>query len=225
MRACFHFWRVKHAIPRWTTVEENMPASTKKMESLVEGSKFVSVTAIILFIIWSACFQWVDVPEGSEAVVIDKPWFFGASGVRESTVKGGQVMVLRSSTVLMINMQPHFADISANNVRAQDLPSNLNCDCSDPFSASVKFSYKFSDARAYALRGDPYWFTDRMDFVFRDRVIQEYAGFTRAEINDFPSFSQKMNANLLSGFNDDLRKAGIPVQILDVRVAPQPRIL
>lgn len=190
----------------------------------VLGTQFNMIAAglaVVLTISSLLGFQTVEVQEGSEAVVIDKPWLFGHEGIREDTIKSGRVTVSASSKVIQINMQPQYAELTAENVRSKDLSSGVGDDRDDTFGAQVNFRYQFTDARAYALRGDPYWFTDRMDFVFRDRVIQEYAGFTRAEINVFSTFSQKINANLINGFNEELRKAGIPVQVLDVRVSPQ----
>ena len=189
----------------------------------VFGAKIIKVLAglALVWILFPLIgFQRVEVKAGHEAVVIDKPWLFGDEGVREGSVKSGHVTVSVRSNVIQLNMQPQYAELTAEDVRSKDLPEASDSR-DDGFAATVKFSYQFADARAYALRGDPYWFTDRMDFVFRDRVIQEYAGFTRAQMNVFPEFSQKINANLVAGFNEDLRKASIPVQVLDVRVSPQ----
>lgn len=196
-----------------------MSAQSNNCSFGTEILKILAVLSLVMIVLTAVLgFQTVEVQDGYEVVVIDKPWLFGQEGIREGTFKSGRVTVSASSKVIQINMQPQYAELVAENTRSKDSLDRAH----DTFAAKVNFRYQFTDAKAYAMRGDPYWFTDRMDFVFRDRVIQEYAGFTRAEINDFMSFSPKINANLVTGFNDELRKAGIPVQVLDVRVSSQP---
>lgn len=185
------------------------------------------VGAVILLcaVLYFACMKTVEVEEGWEVVLIDKPYLFGREGVRPETVKAGTVTVWRSTKVVSINMGQLLSNFTTDYVRAKDLGRDPRSYRGDDFDVSVDIRAQITDPITYAQDSSKDWFSGNMDSTFRDRVVQEYAAYTRAQMNDFPTFSKKMNASLRQGFNEELRKAGVPVAVLDVRVRPQPEML
>lgn len=210
-------------------MEEVVSESKKQCLSAVNAMQVLGavVAAIIVLsaVVYFACMKTVEVKEGWEVVLIDKPYLFGREGIRSETIKSGTITLWKSTKVVSINMGQILNSFRTDYVRAKDLGRDPRSYRADDFDVSVDFRAQISNPITYALDSSKDWFSGNMDSTFRDRVVQEYAAYTRAQINDFPSFSKKMNASLLQGFNEELRKAGVPVTVLDVRVKPQPEML
>jgi hypothetical protein len=210
-------------------MEEVVSESKNQCSSAVNALQVLGavVAAIIVLsaFVYFACMKTVAVEEGWAVVLIDKPYLFGREGVRPEAIKTGTVTVWKSTKVVSINMGQLQSNFRTDYVRAKDLGREPRSYHGDDFDVSVDIRAQITDPINYAQDSSKDWFVGNMDSTFRDRVVQEYAAYTRAQINDFPSFSKKMNASLLQGFNEELRKAGVPVTVLDVRVKPQPEVL
>lgn len=210
-------------------MEEVVSESKNECSSNVNAVKVAGAVVVAFILLCGAVclagLKTVDVAEGWEAVLIDKPLLFGKEGVRPETVKTGSITVWHSTSVISVNMGQQQSSFRTINVRAKDLGRNPRSYRGDNFDVTVDFRNQVTDPIALALDSSKHWFNDNIDSNFRDRVAQEYGAYTRAQINDFPTFSKKMNASLFQAFNEELRKAGIPVKVLDVRVQPQPEML
>lgn len=202
---------------------KNQCSSAENALKVVGG--VVAAIIVLCAVIYFTCMKTVEVEEGWVAVLIDKPYMFGQDGVRPEPIKSGTFTVWKSTSVISIKMGQQLTSFRTVHVRAKDLGRDPRAYRGDTFDVTVDIRHQVTDPIALALDSSEHWFKDNIDSSFRDRVAQEYAAYTRAQMNDFPSFSKKMNASLLQDFNEELSKAGIPMRVLDVRVQPQPEML
>lgn len=194
----------------------------KKSKNQPVKFAYLCAWLVILAVVLSGLFYFigmntVKIKEGYEAVLIDKPLLFGQAGVRPETVKGGRVTVFWTTEIVEVSVQPTNMNFDVWGVRLADRKRESRFEDAS-FTANLSLRYRITDPIAYVSMGIGNWFSSHMLPMFTSRLKTEYAAIKWAEMDNFPAYSIKINAALLAGFNAELKKAGIPVEVVDVVV-------
>jgi len=67
--------------------------------------KTITITLVVLLILYISIIQRVTVDAGMEAVIIKKPWFLKESGIEKKAISTGTIWAVRSTTIKLFSLK------------------------------------------------------------------------------------------------------------------------
>lgn len=170
---------------------------------------YIKMTLLIASFCLSVDCRYVSPDAGEEAVLIDKPYFFGHGGVQQYPVKTGRSVVWISTDVIYVNIQPiqfpeHFDDLMSLDGVPLDFDAVLRVQVKDSIGMIKNFGEKWYDNNMKAE------FINRVRQAVRKHGMNETAISTKAieEIDNEVSLS-------IEKYIEDSK---LPVKLIQVTV-------
>ncbi|SFV64224.1 hypothetical protein MNB_SV-12-1442 [hydrothermal vent metagenome] len=184
--------------------------------------KFLIVIAIIvigyLFIV-----KRVTVNVGEEAVIIKKPWFFGAKGIEKDSISTGTIWSITSSEIKIISLKAFTIEDSLCNLFTKD---NIPVD----FNISLVFKYKKGEGSTLIenFGGDREWYTNLVSKPLHNSME---VAIKKQIFNDLyydENITNEIKKDILFGVRDLIKKRAIPVNLIDIiigKITPPKEII
>jgi regulator of protease activity HflC (stomatin/prohibitin superfamily) len=146
---------------------------------------------------------------GEEAVLIQKPWFFGHGGIDESPVKTGFTLVAWTTTAVTVSMQPqqfnvHFEDIMSSDGVPLDFDAGIRLQILD----SVKLIKQFGEN----------WYKANVEQEFANRVRQAVRKHGMNETAISTVAIDAIDTEISTEMTNYLKQASLPIALIQVTV-------
>ena len=152
----------------------------------------------------------VEPGPNEEAVVTEKPWFFGHGGVDPEAIKTGRSYVAFSSEATIIGVQPARKDESFT-----DLMSNDNV----PLHFDAFPRLQITDTVAMVSHFGDQWYENNVQQKFRNIVRDEAKKYSMTEL----AISGQVVADMEKSIENSLRtyvdSQKVPVRVIDVTIS------
>lgn len=144
---------------------------------------------------------------GQEAVLVDKPWFFGHGGVRTEAISTGLTWVWLTTDVEYVNMYPEQHDMGFEDIMSSDgIPLDFN--------ASLRI--RVTDSVVMIKNFGPEWYKNTIAREFEKYVRKEVKAHTMREAAIDGNKSEEMDDNVTKNLTDYIANAKIPVELISV---------
>lgn len=175
---------------------------------------------LTLFITWLMFMRTETVEPGHELVIIDKPYFFGTSGVREDTLKSGRILLFRTSDVEPIRMTPLSYHVKFDDLSSQD---NILLD----FESTIQFQY--TDARTLVSKfGAKDWFGNNLERQYMSIVREAVKQETMTHMMSDVATATRVDNEITKAVQELVIQSKLPLRILGVtlgRAKPNENVL
>jgi len=199
-----------------------------KEESISGGVKLglfaaagLGIVSLVLFgITWLFFMHTEVVNPGTELVIVDKPYFFGHSGVRPETAKEGRILMFVTSSVIPVRMTPSSVGVavddfsSADNILL-DFESTIQFRISDPISLVKNF-------------GADGWFENNVKRQYLAIVREALKKKTMSQMMSDVASAKEVDDEVTSELQKLVSSSKLPIQILGVslgRAKPNAAVL
>lgn len=148
-----------------------------------------------------------DVPVGTVGVVVDKPYFFGNSGVRKESLDPGRTLLFNSSDVVLVASVPIRVPVEF-----------------DDFVTVDNYRVDFKSVVIYSVNNAPN-LVERWTLKFWETsVAAEYATFVREEVRKHslqllmsdPEVLNQVDKNITEKLKGFVTSRGIPISVIGV---------
>lgn len=194
--------------PTPTPVKEETMNKLKQFLANPWGLGFAAVAALLLLMTAVIVFDFVIVEPGEEVVLVDRPYFFGDSGVRKETVTEGRKLVWFTTEPIAINIKPitlsiQFDDLSTSNNSFLD------------FTSSVK--YQITDAALYvAMFGKSEMFEQNLQRPYENIVRGAIQKRTMEDLMSKAEIPEQVDREISEKLIAIIQANKIPVRLIDV---------
>jgi len=163
---------------------------------------------ILLALLLCACNR-VAPDAGQEAVLIEKPWFFGHGGVDPSPVKSGLTWVVWSTEEVYVNMQPvqyviHFEDLMSSDGVPLDFDAVIRLQVTD----SVKLVTYFGAE----------WYKNNIQSELMNRVRQAVRKHGMNETAISSKAIEEIDNEITSSMVEYLKSISFPANLIQITV-------
>jgi regulator of protease activity HflC (stomatin/prohibitin superfamily) len=146
---------------------------------------------------------------GQEAVLVDKPIFFGAEGVRGEVVHTGRKYVWFTTNFITVNMLPqqfsvHFDDLMSSDGVPLDFDAVIRLQVTD----SVRLIKEFGQ----------HWYENNVDKEFSNRVRQAVRKHGMNETAISTTAIDDIDREVSDAMDKYLASANLPVKLIQVTV-------
>lgn len=146
---------------------------------------------------------------GYEAVLIEKPIIFGTGGVLETPIKTGRQYVWRSTSYVMVNMQPQQFSVTFDDLMSSDgVPLDFNAVIRLRVTDSVRLIKEFGQN----------WYANNIAAEFSNRVRQSVRKYGMNETAIDTSAIEKIDGEVSESMVAYIKEARIPVELLQVTI-------
>lgn len=194
--------------PTPAPVKEETMNKLKQFLANPYGMVFAGVTALVLLFTLVIVFDFVVVEPGEEVVLVDRPYFFGDSGVRKDTVTEGRKLVWFTTEPLAVNVKPitlsiQFDDLSTSNNSFLD------------FTSSVK--YQITDAALYvSMFGKSEMFEQNLQRPYENIVRGAIQKRTMEDLMSKAEVPEQVDREISEKLIAIIEANKIPVRLIDV---------
>jgi len=148
---------------------------------------------------------YVSPDAGQEAVLIQKPWFFGHGGVDDEPVKTGAAVVALSTSRVYVDMKPTEWSVPFNDLMTKDgVPMHFDATAVLQITDSVGMVKRFGER----------WFENNVDSVLRSLVRQSVRKHGMNEVAIDTSAIDAIDSEVTTGLKAYIERAGIPVRLI-----------
>lgn len=194
--------------------------STKASKLLITLAA-LSVAGVAIFALtWLLFMHTETVEAGEEGVITDKPYFCCHEGVRDEPLKGGRILLFRTSTMMTVRMTPQAVDVNFDDLSSQD---NILLD----FASSIQ--YQFTDSvRLIRDFGAQNWFKANIERQYMSIVRDIVKKYTMTQMMSDPTTAAQVDAEITQQLQQLIVESKLPVRILSVslgRAKPNPNVL
>lgn len=179
-----------------------------KIIGIVAGS-IVTAALLIGMILWFFFVEAVKPDVGQEAVLIHKPFFYGAEGVDPTPIKTGRKYVWSTTSHIIVDMQPQQQEIHFDDLMSSDgVPLDFN---------SI-IRYQITDSVDLVGRFGVKWYQNNIEKEFMSRVRQSVRkhGMNETAINT--SAIDDIDKEVTEGMKEYIANISIPVKLIDITV-------
>lgn len=216
----FETWHIPVPPPR----PPRTPTPTPRKNFMSKKSIITigTIVAIVLglFLTWLLFMRTETVEPGHELVIVDKPYFFGGSGVRDETLKNGRILLFRTSDVIPIRMTPQSAHVKFDDLSSQD---NILLD----FESTIQFQY--TDARILVGKfGATDWFGNNLERQYMSIVREAVKKETMTHMMSDVETANRVDAEVSGALQKLVAESKLPLRILGVtlgRAKPNENVL
>lgn len=179
------------------------------------------IAAFVLFLtltVYALGTSWVSVNPGEEAVLVDKPRFWGDEGVRKKPLKEGRMLVWDSTEARLIKMTPHAIKIPFDDLSSKD---NILLDFESTITLRVTDSVRMVD-----FGND--WFDHNLASPYRAIVRDVVKKETMSDVMSDSKTAATMDAAITSELKKLVIDRGLPVEVIDIslgRARPNKEVL
>jgi regulator of protease activity HflC (stomatin/prohibitin superfamily) len=151
----------------------------------------------------------VGVDAGHEAVLVQKPWFFGHGGVVDEPLLPGRAYIAPSTQAIDVNMQPQRFDFDADDMMSSDgVPLDFHAVMTVRVTESVRLIEQFGER----------WYQNNLEQPFASAIRQAVRKHGMNEV--------AISATAIEAIDDEIREAllaevvakNLPVEMLSVTV-------
>lgn len=152
-------------------------------------------------------FNSVEPDAGVEAVLIDKPMFFGHGGVQDVAVKTGRSYVWATTSAIMVNMQPVMKEIEFEDLMTSDgVPID--------FHAVIRF--KVIDSTSLIKNFGPNWYAINLDPEFRNVMRQAVRKYGMNETAISTTAIAAIDSEVDAALRAYITKTKLPIVLIQV---------
>lgn len=183
------------------------------------GLKFWIVILLILAIGGCNVAHRVTVEPGFEAVLVDKPYFFGHGGIHQETVKTGAIWAWASTEAIKVDMRPTQIEETFDDMMSADnIPVNFHSYIKMHVTNAPQLIEKFGTK----------WYDNNAKEAFRTIIRDLCKGAKMTDLVTDASLLVKMQIDAKQQIAETLTKVGIPV-VVDVvtigRITPNQSVM
>jgi len=199
-----------------------MSSNTAKSPNvLLYGIAGLVIIAIAtFFLVWLLAMRTETVEPGHELVIIDKPYFFGSSGVRDETLKQGRILLFRTSDVEPVRMTPQSYNVKFDDLSSAD---NILLD----FESTIQF--KITDAKVLVSKfGSKDWFVNNLQRQYMSIVREAVKKETMTDMMSNAETSTRVDTYVTDALQKLVAESKLPIAILGVtlgRAKPNDNVL
>lgn len=146
---------------------------------------------------------------GHEAVLIQKPWFFGHGGVEEYPVKTGLTFVAWSTSGIDVNMQPERVEV--------DLPDTMTSD-GVPISFHAVLTYQVTDSVRLVRDFGEKWYTNNLAQPFSTAVRQSVRKHGMNETAISTTAIDAIDQEIRDAVASSIASQNLPVKLITLTV-------
>jgi len=142
---------------------------------------------------------------GQEAVLVQKPYFFGHGGVVDEPITTGRSFIALSTQEIYVDVKPVQWDIPFNDLMTKDgVPIHFDAAAVVQVTDSVKLIERFGTN----------WFANNLETVIRNKVRQAVRKHGMNEVAIDTVAIDAVDAEVASGVRDYLKASGLPVRLV-----------
>jgi len=146
----------------------------------------------------------VQVDPGQEAVLTDKPYFFGHNGVRPQPVGTGRAWVWYSTDATMVDIKPvQYSEEFKDMMSKDDVPMRF----------STFLQTRALNTPQLIEKWGPDWYEKNVKEPYRSIVRNLCAEYSMQELVSRAAVDMTMGEEAKSQIEDIIKKKGIPVEI------------
>lgn len=166
-------------------------------------------TFLLLVVLMLGGCSWAAPDAGHEAVLVEKPWFFGHGGVDREPVKTGRTLIAFSTEAHMVDMRPQQRSMSFDDFMSKDgVPLDFASVVRVQVTDSVKLIEKFG--------GQIY--ENNLDVEFTNRVRQAVRKYGMNEVAIDTKAIDAIDAEVTTALEKYIKDAELPVRLIQVTV-------
>lgn len=194
------------------------------MDKLFKAGITLAVLAISVLLAasltWLLAMRTETVEPGHELVIVDKPYIFGESGVRNETLKSGRILLWRTSDVTAVRMTPQSV-----HVKFDDLSSNDNILLD--FESTIQ--YQIIDSKSLVKNfGATDWFTNNLERQFMSIVREAVKKETMSHMMSDVDTATRVDNEVTKQLQELVAASRLPIKIIGVtlgRAKPNENVL
>lgn len=187
--------------------------------AMIIGGIFL-IGLIIFGVTWLLFMKTETVEPGHELVIIDKPYFFGSSGIRDEVLKDGRILLFRTSAVEPIRMTPQSYNIKFDDLSSAD---NILLD----FESTVQF--KITDSKTLVGKfGAKDWFVNNLQRQYMSIVREAVKSETMTNMMSDPATATRVDNVVTTAVQKLVADSKLPIIVLGVtlgRAKPNDNVL
>lgn len=175
---------------------------------------------IIAFLTWWLAMRTETVDPGYELVIVDKPYFFGAEGVRNETLKEGRILLWRTSDVVPVRMTPQSLHVRFDDLSSAD---NILLDFESTFQFQVTNSK--SIVKDFGVKD---WFINNVERQYMSIVREAVKKETMTHMMSDVETASRVDKEVTEAVNKLVADAKLPIRVLGVtlgRAKPNDNVL
>lgn len=186
---------------------------------------WVAAGAAVLLSIITGFFTWVffmhtiTVEPGHHAVIIDKPYFFGHEGVRDTPLTEGRTLVFKTTTAEIVRVTPLSHEVPVDDFSSRD---NILLD----FSTTIQF--RVTNAVSLINNFGSGWFDNNIKLQYLAVVREAVKKKTMTQMMSDVASATDVDDEVTKGLEKIVEKSELPIQILGVslgRAKPNEAVL
>lgn len=163
------------------------------------------VFLLLATLIWAKiAFNVVEIEQGTEGVVMDKPWVFGTGGIEKDTIKPGRYVMWASKKILLCPTTPLIEEVEFNDLMTAD---NIMLD----FAATVE--YQIGDCPTLLSKFGNKWFANNVERQFRSMTRREVKQYDMTSVLTGGKAADTIDVNLTTGLETLTDKVKLPIII------------
>lgn len=177
------------------------------------------ILAIMVVISYFVFFHSESVEPGFELVVVDKPFFFGHDGVRETPVREGRIVLWRTSSVVQVPVTPMSTRIVIDDFSSSN---NILLD----FESTIQF--KVTNSPSLIKSFGEQWFNNNISQQYLSLVRDIVKTKTMEEMMSNPKTADEVDRQITTQLIALVKDSGLPIQIINVslgRAKPNADVL
>lgn len=182
----------------------------------------VAAVSVIVILIAAYCFlDRVKVEAGQEAVLIDKPFFFGKGGVQKQSVQAGAVWVWCTTSATMLDVRPVQNKEFFDDIMTSD---NVPVD----FNTFVKVKIKDGQTPYLLEKFGANWYQNNLQQIIRTEVRDAVAKHPMTALTTRSDVINDVQRNIFKEVESFISKSGLPVILMEVileKVTPPANIV
>lgn len=201
---------------------------SRQSESDFSGIKLIAVLigavlglGMILFgATWLLFMKTETVEPGHELVIIDKPYFFGSSGVRDEVLTDGRILLFVTSSTEPIRMTPQSYNVKFDDLSSAD---NILLD----FESTIQFQI-IDSKRLVSSFGAKDWFANNLQRQYMSIVREAVKKETMTNMMSDAETSTRVDNAITVALQALVAESKLPIRIIGVtlgRAKPNENVL
>lgn len=202
--------------------DQNQNQKRFAVSGFIIAMVLAAVTVLVVafsFISWLFFMESVTVQPGEEAVLVDRPYFFGQEGVRKEVLREGRELIWVTTDAIKVNKLPESKPVPLDDFSSSD---NILLD----FETSIQL--RVVDSRDLIQNFGAEWFNNNVRPQYISIVREAVKKRSMSDMMSNPAVAAQVDAEVTRGLEQLIRTNRIPVQIINVamgRAKPNKSVL
>lgn len=162
----------------------------------------------LLIVLLGGC-GWASPDAGTEAVLIEKPWFFGHGGVDSEPIRAGRTLIAATTEAVYVDMRPHQFTMRFDDFMSKDgVPLDFDAVLRLQVMDSVELIRRFGEN----------WYQNNVAAEFTNRVRQAVRKHGMNEMAISTDAIEAVDNEITKGMEQYLVESKVPVRLIQVTV-------